>query len=115
MISIGIPILLNDGKKLVRGKAIKIPPAKHGTTVELNDEKRDAYAREGWVDLRAENFAHWLERLERIQDEANASDGMTGSAVDRSPAYWDNFASLAEGRLAAWIFSVEEGGERIKR
>lgn len=115
MISIGIPVLLRDGKKLVRGKHIKIPPAKHSSSIELNDEKRDAYAREGWVDLRSQNMAIWQTRLERIREEANSGAGTTGSGLDRSPAYWDNFGTLAEGRLAAWIFSVEEGGERIKR
>jgi hypothetical protein len=33
----------------------------------------------------------------------------------RSPAYWDDFTTINEGRLAAWIFATEEGGERIKR
>ncbi|MDP4198581.1 MAG: short-chain dehydrogenase [Bacteroidota bacterium] len=115
IVSIGIPILLADGKKLVRGKQIKIPPAKHGNSIELNDEKRDAYAREGWIDLRPENMAVWQARFARIRDEAESTRGITGSAVDRSPAYWDNFMQISEGRLAAWIFSVEEGGERIKR
>src|ERR1041385_2078147 len=68
MISIGIPVLLRDGKKLVRGKHIKIPPAKHGMAVELNDEKRDAFAREGWVDLRPHNMELWQSRLGRIRD-----------------------------------------------
>ncbi len=115
IISIGIPILLADGTRLVRGKHIKIPPAKHGNTVEMTDARRDSFAREGWVDLRAANMALWQSRLARIRDEADAVKGTTGSSVDRSAAYWDNFTSLAEGRLAAWIFSVEEGGERIKR
>ena len=115
MISIGIPILSVDGKKLVRGETIKIPPAKYGTTVELNNELRDAYAREGWVDLRAENMAIWQERLTSIREEAEGLGDDTGSGPDRSPAYWDNFRSINEGRLAAWIFTCEEDGERVKR
>ena len=115
IISIGIPILLADGKRLVRGKQIKIPPAKLGTVVELNDTKRDEFAREGWVDLRSENMAVWQARLASIQEETKDQGAATGSETDRSPAYWDNFTTLNEGRLAAWIFSCEEGGERVKR
>jgi hypothetical protein len=115
MISIGIPILLRNGRNLVRGKQIKIPPAKVATTVELNDLSRDEYAREGWVDLRTENMQTWQERLKNIQIESDSTHGGTGSELDRSAAYWDNFETLNEGRLAAWIFTLEEGGERVKR
>ncbi|HWF44298.1 MAG TPA: short-chain dehydrogenase, partial [Candidatus Kapabacteria bacterium] len=115
IISIGIPILLSDGKKLVRGKQIKIPPAKLGTVIELNDIRRDEFAREGWVDLRSENMAIWQQRLGSIREEVEDRDSTTGSEPDRSPAYWDNFTTLNEGRLAAWIFTFEEGGERVKR
>ncbi len=126
IISIGIPILLSDGKKLVRGKLIKIPARRWETsgdgqhTVELNSERRDAWARDGWVDLRPENMDIWRTRLENIRAEAEGQGNGTGyertsSEPDRSPAYWNNFESLDEGRLAAWIFTFEEGGERIKR
>ncbi len=115
MISIGIPILTVDGKKLVRGQSLKIPPAKYGTTVDLNDDLRDTYAREGWVDLRTENMAIWQQRLVNIRAESEAFADDTGSGPDRSPSYWDNFNSINEGRLAAWIFTCEEGGERVKR
>jgi len=119
IISIGIPILLADGKRLVRGKQIKIPAREWNASsnaqhlVELNDERRDAWAKDGWVDVRPENMEIWKTRLENIR--AEAEDHGTGSEPDRSPAYWNNFESLDEGRLAAWIFTFEEGGERIKR
>ncbi len=119
IVSIGIPILLGDGKKLVRGKQIKIPAQRwqrnSDATVELDHDKRDAWAREGWVDLRPENMHVWQQRLSKIREEAERHGNVTGSEPDRSPAYWDDFQSLNEGRLAAWIFTCEEGGERIKR
>lgn len=115
MISIGIPILMNDGKRLIRGKQIKIPPAKAGVTVSLADGKINEYAREGWVDLRKENMESWKKRFEKIRAEATAAGNSTGSEFDRSPEYWNNFSSISEGRIAAWIFTIEEGGERIKR
>jgi len=115
MISIGIPVLLNDGKKLIRGKQIKIPPVKTATSVSLVDGKVDEYAREGWVDLRASNMEVWKNRFERIRAEADSAGSSTGSEFDRSGEYWNNFSSISEGRLAAWIFTIEEGGNRIKR
>lgn len=115
MISIGIPILLPDGKHLVRGRQIKIPPAKVGIEASLADGRKDDFAREGWVDLRSENMALWQDRFRKVRDEVAALHGVTGSEPDRSSEYWDNFCSINEGRLAAWIFTVEEGGERVKR
>lgn len=115
MISIGIPVLMNDGKRLVRGPVIKIPPAKVRTEVPLSDQLINDYSREGWVDLRAANMAVWKDRLVAVRKEISEGGDTTGSSLDRSPAHWDNFTTLNEGRLAAWIFATEEGGERIKR
>ena len=80
----------------------------------MDNENRDIYAREGWVDLRPENMAVWQERLAEIRAEVE-DEAATGSEPDRSSAYWDDFETLNEGRLAAWIFTFEEGGERVKR
>jgi len=119
IVSIGIPILLADGERLLRGSHIKIPTQRWdsagGNSVELNGEKRDAWAHDGWVDIRPGNMKRWRERLILIREEAMHLGNVTGSEPDRSPAYWDDFKSLNEGRLAAWIFIFEEGGERVKR
>jgi hypothetical protein len=115
MISIGIPVLLSDGKHLVRGRQIKIPPAKIGIETSLADGRKDEFAREGWVDLRPENMAIWKDRLKQVRAEVHKVDGISGSEPDRGSEYWDNFTTINEGRLAAWIFMVEEGGERVKR
>jgi hypothetical protein len=115
MISIGIPVLMNDGKRLVRGPMIKIPPAKVRTEVPLNEQLINDYSREGWVDLRTENMQTWKDRFATIKSELAAAGDSTGSSLDRSPAYWDDFTTINEGRMAAWIFATEEGGERIKR
>jgi hypothetical protein len=115
MISIGIPVLLNDGKRLVRGPMIKIPPAKVKTEVPLSAQLINEYSREGWVDLRNENMQVWKDRFVAIRKEIADAGDSTGSSLDRSPAHWDDFTTINEGRLAAWIFATEEGGERIKR
>jgi hypothetical protein len=115
MISIGIPILLANGTQLVRGRQIKIPPATLSKTASLADGHLDTYAREGWVDLRPANMTLWQARLTAIKTEALRLKDSTGSEADRTPAYWENFETLNEGRLAAWVFTIEEGGERVKR
>ena len=50
MISIGIPILLPDGERLLRGPRIK---------------SKDAY--HGWTDLTPANMRTWQGRLEKIR------------------------------------------------
>ncbi|HEY3874483.1 MAG TPA: short-chain dehydrogenase [Candidatus Kapabacteria bacterium] len=117
MISIGIPVLLSDGKRLIRGSHIKIPAQRWGAdkSVELTHDLRDIWANEGWVDLRESNMKAWKERFHAIREQAEKHGNITGSEADHSPAYWNNFASIDEGKLAAWIFANEEGGERVKR
>ena len=52
IISIGIPILMPDGKTLVRGNSIKIPPARGENSVPVTGKNVDHWAHDGWVDLR---------------------------------------------------------------
>jgi NAD(P)-dependent dehydrogenase (short-subunit alcohol dehydrogenase family) len=108
ILTIGLPILLADGRRILRGQVVKVAP-EAGQSV--SDPK---LADNGWVDLRAENWARWRERLRRMRDELDtgptASDG---SRADREPH--DRGRELRPGRLAAWVFRREDAGERIKR
>ena len=116
MISIGIPILFADGKRFLRGSHIKIPVERTGKhSLELTNELRDHWANEGWVDLRETNMQSWKERFYAIREQAERHGNTTGSEADHSPAFWNNFETIDEGKLAAWIFANEEGGERVKR
>jgi hypothetical protein len=62
--SIGIPILMPDGKSLLRGPRINVPEVVgHNTSVTLGDAAlADAWARKGWIDLRTANMAIWQAR-----------------------------------------------------
>jgi hypothetical protein len=51
IISVGIPILLSDGERMLRGPVAKAETAHHG-----------------WVDLTAANMAKWQARLETIRE-----------------------------------------------
>lgn len=115
MISIGIPILLSDGKTLLRGAMMKIPPKSAGDELPVTPDAIDHWAEAGWVDLRQSNMTHWHERLGRILDETSRIDRDDSSSRENFPPdYWNHFESMPIGKIAAWIFTVEEKGARMK-
>jgi NAD(P)-dependent dehydrogenase (short-subunit alcohol dehydrogenase family) len=108
ILSIGIPILLPDGERVLRGREVKVPP-EDGYPV---DHPRVVDA--GWVDLRPSNWARWRGRCDAVQREIAERPGVEeGSRADHE--YGDETGRIRPGRLAAWIFRHEDEGERIKR
>ncbi len=115
IVSIGIPILLPDGKNLLRGNEIKIPPFRGENELELTNENIDKWAFDGWVDLREKNMKVWRERLQTIIKEAESiNPGDTSSMHVRTKKYWNNFEKIDIGKVVGWIFIKEEKGERMK-
>ncbi len=102
ILSIGIGILLSDGKRLLRGPSLKSQDAEHG-----------------WVDLRPSNLARWQERLTALQAEVRVqrADTEASSRFDRAypTAYqWTDDETLDVGEIAGWVFSNEDRGRRGK-
>jgi NAD(P)-dependent dehydrogenase (short-subunit alcohol dehydrogenase family) len=101
VISIGIPILAPDGKRLLRGPACKSGDAEHG-----------------WVDLRPGNMGRWKERLAALRASLMAAQvGETGSGIDRaypSAREWTADDRFDVGEIAGWVFIHEEKGRRGK-
>ena len=102
MLSIGIPVLLGNGERLLRGPVIKSVDADHG-----------------WVDLSPANMDKWRERLSAIGDVASAEcSGDTSSMNQRifsASRGWqpgEDFFDL--GEIVSWIFIHEDGGRREK-
>ena len=115
IISIGIPILMPDGKTILRGNEIKIPTFRGESTIPIRKTSIDVWAHDGWVDLRIGNMEAWKVRFERIIREADdVPAGDTSSRYMRTRAYWNNFESIEPGKLVGWIFSEEEHGKRMK-
>ncbi len=115
IISIGIPILLPDGKSLLRGNDIKIPPFRGDNELELNDRNIEMWAHDGWVDLRVKNMKAWQERIQGIIREAERiSSSDTSSMHVRTKKYWNNFEIIDIGKVVGWIFITEEKGKRMK-
>lgn len=115
IISIGIPILMPDGKSLLRGNQIKIPPFRGDNELDITPDKLNLWAHDGWVDLRLSNIEKWKERLREIMDEANNyPEDDTSSLHVRTKRYWNNFERIEIGKVVSWIFIHEESGKRGK-
>lgn len=107
IVSTGVPILVMDGGALLRGPVVKVLPPEE--SAEPDDRVVDA----GWVDLRAKNWARWKERIQAVLYELRSKPGVEkGSRTDFD--YGDSEDTLRPGRLAAWVFRVEDEGDRIK-
>lgn len=115
IVSISIPILLPDGKSLLRGKDIKIPPFRGENEIEITDRTINLWAHDGWVDLREENMKIWQDRLHTIINDAESlPETDTSSMYVRNKKYWNNFNTIDIGKIVGWIFIKEEKGERMK-
>jgi len=114
IVSVGIPILLPDGKTFLRGPEVKIPgydPAvgpRKATAKEI-----DAWAQKGWVDLRAQSLQRWADRLDRIVASHRARASGASEAISKESYGREDFRI---GEIVAWVFANEPEylGYRIK-
>jgi hypothetical protein len=115
ILSIGIPILLPNGKSLLRGHDIKIPVFTGQNEVKIDLKTIKSWASDGWVDLGEKNMSLWKKRIDNLMKEANAySETDTSSLHVRTKQYWNNFEQIDIGRVVSWIFIHEEKGPRMK-
>ncbi len=120
ILSIGIPILLGDGKTMLRGPEVKIPNSKVKDQFTVNKDNINKWADAGWVDLREQNFEVWQERLTELKAEIEAIPSAdTSSAYHWQRSYWGTDRSILDpGKIVAWVFVRKEGelgGMRFKR
>jgi hypothetical protein len=115
IVSIGIPVLFSDGR-LLRGPECKIPPVASSEECPLVGRGAiDAWARDGWVDLREANMALWRDRFGRIEAELLAIPSADSSSRHlRDRQFWGEQGRIQPGKLAGWIFATEEKGARMK-
>ncbi|NIR51418.1 short-chain dehydrogenase [candidate division KSB1 bacterium] len=115
ILSIGIPILLKDGVKLLRGPHMKIPAYRDKESFKVSAEAIDQWAKDGWVDLRVSNMRIWQKRIRKIFEEMESIPlDDTSSRFDRDRTYWMEEETINIGKLVGWIFSNEEHGLRMK-
>jgi hypothetical protein len=101
IISVGIPILMSDGTRLLRGPINKSQDAENG-----------------WVDLTPANMQRWQGRLRELQESITTIlEGPASSQFDRvypSTMTWQDDDSFDIGEIVGWLFIVEEKGRRGK-
>ncbi len=115
ILSIGIPILLKDGKSLLRGPEICIPVS-NDNVVEITEVSLEKWTEAGWVDLRKKNMQKWINRAQKILKEAkNSSNDLISSQFDRGEWFWNAESPLEIGEIVGWIFITEDNGVRAKR
>lgn len=111
--SIGIPVLLPDGREILRGPRINVPEVKgRGNMVDITKRSDvDKWAKKGWIDLRPANMKRWKDRFQSMV-EARRDLRAAGSAAATIQTYTGT--RLEIGEVVAWIFNNEMGGHRIK-
>lgn len=113
VVAVGIPILLDSGE-IIRGPEIIVPAS--ADKEPLTPEQLERWVHDGWVDLRQSNCATWIERCQRIHDEAESiPESDTSSRYLRNRCFWQDEGEIQPGKIAGWILAAEEQGERIKR
>jgi len=106
IVSTGVPILVQDGGALLRGPVVKVLPP-------MDRPLEDKVVDSGWVDLRPQNWEKWKERIQAVVRDRREEPGVEmGSRSDWD--YGDSKENLRPGRLAAWVFRVEDEGDRMK-
>lgn len=121
IVSIGIPILFPSGKRLLRGQKIAIPadiPGQPDIKFEINDDKINKWAHDGWVDLRTININRWQTRFTTIKTIVkDIPEDDTGSSIAKGEHYWKDESGkfpISISKLASWIFINEDQGIRMK-
>ncbi|NQT35329.1 short-chain dehydrogenase [bacterium] len=115
IVSIGIPILMPDGCRLLRGPVIKVPHDPRQTEFEVSSGDIDKWSRNGWVDLRVSNMQLWHDRIDELRAQAHIIDSKdTSSQFLRDATFWHPDKPIDEGELVGWLFIHEEKGRRMK-
>jgi hypothetical protein len=113
IVSIGVPILLPDGRSLWRGPTLNIPEYRGEYKIKCNKRNIDTWAQKGWVDLRSTNMAFWQERFKEMIRSSASMSHEGSSAVTRQTYISDE---IMIGDVVAWIFNNDPDilGFRIK-
>jgi hypothetical protein len=116
VISIGVPVLLPDGKRILRGPEVKIPPYTGSNELPIEAKSIDEWATKGWIDLRPPNMKKWQNRISVFLSTSDS-----GISQDTSSGFqWNRLhhGELDEhfvGKIVTYVMIEEEKGERIKQ
>ncbi len=122
ILSIGLPILLPDGKRYLRGRSICHPDFGVEARLPIEQEEQvGQWAVEGWVDLREVNLSWWrsqlLELVREIESIPETDQHAATSFHTRTNVFWgatEDKSKLHEleldiGEIVGWLFVRLEG------
>ncbi len=115
-ISIGIPVLLPDGERLLFAKRAVKEKGWEENPWTINPENIEKWATREWVDLRPSNMARWQERFRRASEDACRFPDKHCSRFNRGMLFWkkteEGKTIIDAGEITAWVFINEFGGGR---
>ena len=119
-ISIGIPILLADGRTLLCAERDRRDHRWEWQHWTVSPAAINRLAETEWIDLRVTNMARWKQRMVNILWEARtlpAPDFDSSSRWGRpmsDAGTWQLQPDMNIGEIVGWIFTNEEDGGRMK-
>lgn len=115
-ISVGIPILLPDGERLIFARRAVKDKGWEEKPWTVDDVNIDKWADSEWVDLRSSNMATWQERLRSVSEDSCKSPDSHCSRFNRGMLYWkkteEGKTIIDVGEIVAWVFINELAGGR---
>lgn len=114
-ISLGIPILLPDGRTLLFANRGQVDKEWEQEEWYITQENINKWANQSWIDLRPQNMQRWQEIFQNILKELEISKNDTSSKRDRDHRFWltddKNEIIIDPGEIVGWIL-FKEGGEK---
>ncbi|MDD5087436.1 MAG: short-chain dehydrogenase [bacterium] len=115
IVSIGVPILLPDGKRILRGPEVKIPAYSGSNEIPMREGCIEEWADKGWLDLRPSNMRKWQQRVKDFFKSAvTDTEGDTSSAFPWERRMLGSGEEYFAGKIVTHIFIEEEKGGRLK-
>ncbi len=109
--SLGMAVLLPDGKSIYRGPTMFIPESKVHKQVAIRPGNVDSWARHGWIDLRPSNMQVWKDRARKML--ASGQQEYAEGSASVGPQYYPS-KEIRTGEVVGWILSTEFEGSRRK-
>ncbi len=115
-ISIGIPILLPDGERLIFARRAVKDKSWEERPWAVTTANIDRWAEREWVDLRPANMARWQERFRKASEDACRFPEKRCSRFNRGMLFWkkteEGKTIIDPGEITAWVFINEFAGGR---
>jgi hypothetical protein len=119
-VSIGIPILMPDGRSLLCANRGRRDHRWEWQSWQASGEAINRWAESEWIDLRVSNMAGWQARMAAVLAEAGRLPGPDFDSSSRwvrpmsDAATWQLRPEINIGEVVGWIFNNEDKGERMK-